>query len=176
MASSLYEISVASYLQNLDALGGVLDKGLGHCTENAIKPEEIVESRLFADMMPFRFQVQQTVAHSLGAIEALKGGHFAPGMRGKTDDSYAALQALVAGARDALRKLTPEEVNARAGADVTFTAGEFKMVFRAEEFILSFSLPNFYFHATTAYDLLRMRGVAVGKRDYLGMPRLKSGV
>ena len=87
---------------------------------------------------------------------------------------YAGLQKLVADARDALQRVTPAEVNAFGGKDVTFQMGSFKLPFTAELFILSFSLPNFYFHATTAYDILRMKGVPIGKRHYMGQMRLKS--
>ncbi|HXJ33802.1 MAG TPA: DUF1993 family protein, partial [Candidatus Eisenbacteria bacterium] len=77
-------------------------------------------------------------------------------------------------AREALQKVTPGEVNALQGKDVVFQLRDFKLPFTAEGFLLSFSLPNFYFHATTAYDILRMKGVPIGKRDYMGPMRLKS--
>jgi hypothetical protein len=173
MAISLYDASVRQYLQVLPSVGAILDKGLQFCREKGIDPESLVETRLIEDMLPLRFQVQQSVKHSLGAIEALKTGQFGPGARGETTAGYAALQALVAEAIETLKTMTPEDINARAGADVTFTAGERTMPFEAEGFILTFSLPNFYFHAATAYDILRMKGVPVGKRDFLGMPRLK---
>ena len=86
---------------------------------------------------------------------------------------YRGLQQLVAEAQAALQKVTPAEVNALEGKDVIFQLRDFKMPFTAEGFLLSFSLPNFYFHATTAYDILRMKGVQIGKRDYMGQMRLK---
>jgi hypothetical protein len=73
-----------------------------------------------------------------------------------------------------LQKLTPAEVNGLAGKDVTFQIRDFKLPFTAENFFLSFSLPNFHFHATTGYDILRMKGVPLGKRDYMGNLRLKT--
>ncbi len=72
------------------------------------------------------------------------------------------------------RKLSRESVDALQGKDVVFQFGDRKMPFTAENFLLSFSLPNFYFHATTAYDMLRMKGVPIGKRDFMGMPRMKT--
>ena len=174
MAISLYEISVASYLQTLDAVKGFLAKGLSHCNENGLDPAEIVETRLWPDMNPFRFQIV-TVAHqSLGAIEGLKAGVFSPPSPTPPLD-YAALQDLIADASAKLAALTPDEVNALAGKDMTFQVGDFKVPFTAEGFILSFSLPNFYFHATTAYDILRSKGVPLGKRDFLGPMRVKAG-
>jgi len=173
MAIPLYDLSVANYLQTLEGVSGFLDKGLTHFTTNGIDLDEIVETRLFPDMLPFRFQVQSVAHHSLGAIEGVKKGLFQPPPQGPAYD-YRGLQQLVGDARSALQKLTPAEVNALEGKDVVFQFRDFKMPFTAEGFLLSFSLPNFYFHATTAYDILRMKGVPLGKRDYMGPMRLKS--
>ena len=71
-------------------------------------------------------------------------------------------------------KLTPADVNALDGKDIIFQIRDTKMPFTAENFLLSFSLPNFYFHATTAYDILRTKGVPLGKRDFLGRMRMKT--
>ena len=174
MEISFYDLCVPHYQQLLQSVGGVLDKGLAFCKEKGINPETLVEARLYDDMHPLRFQVQQSVHHSKGAIEALKSGKFSPAPAGTPTDNYAALQALVAEARNALQKITPAEVNARANGDVTFVVGEMKMPFTALGFIQSFSLPNFFFHATTAYGILRMKGVPIGKRDFLGALKLKS--
>lgn len=172
MAISLYDGSVTSYLQTLDAVSGFLGKGLSHCRDNKIDPEEIVDTRIFPDMRPFRFQIQRVVDHSIGAVDAIRSGvlHM-PGERPPHD--YAALQALIADTRDALRKVTPEEINAREGAEVVFQVRDRKRLFTAEGFLMSFSLPNFHFHATTAYNILRSKGVPVGKLDYIGALRLK---
>jgi hypothetical protein len=172
MAISIYEGSVASYLQTLNAVSGFLDRGRSHFRDNNIDPEEIVETRLFPDMQPFRFQIQSVVYHSIGAVEAIRSGVLnLPGERPSHD--YVALQTLITDARDALRKLTPEEVNSREGAEVIFQVRDRKLLFAAEGFLMSFSLPNFHFHATTAYNILRSKGVPVGKLDYLGVLRLK---
>jgi hypothetical protein len=172
MAIPLYDASVATYLQTLGAVSGFLDKALSHFRENGIDPEEIVETRLFPDMHPFRFQIQQVVLHSVGAVEAIKSGSFRrPGERPQHD--YSALQALVVDARNSLQKLTPEEIDRREGTEVVMETRDSKRVFTAEGFLLSFSLPNFYFHAATAYDILRTKGVPVGKRDFMGAVRTK---
>ena len=81
---------------------------------------------------------------------------------------------MVTDARQALEKLKPDEVNACEGKDVIFALRDMKLPFTAEGFLQSFSLPNFYFHATTAYDILRHKGVPVGKRDFLGKMRIKT--
>jgi hypothetical protein len=173
MKPSLYEASVPGYLQTLTAVSGFLDKGLAHCRENGMDPEAIVETRLYPDMLPLRFQIQSVAHHSLGAIEAIRSGVFRP----PTDlpqDNYAALQAMVVQTREALQNCQPDAINAREGTEVIFEFRKNRLPFTAEGFLLSFSLPNFYFHATTAYDILRMKGVPIGKRDYMGQMRLRS--
>jgi hypothetical protein len=87
---------------------------------------------------------------------------------------YRGLQTKVTDAQAALKALDPDAVNALEGGDVIFQIGQFKMPFTAPGFLLSFSIPNFQFHATTAYDILRSRGVPIGKRDYLGAMRFKA--
>lgn len=172
MAISLYDGSVLNYQQTLQAVGGFLDRALSHCRENKIDPETIVETRLYPDMLPFRFQIQSVVHHSVGAIEGIKSKVFRPPDR-LPSHNYSALQSLVADARDTLNGFAPDTINAYEGAEVIFEFRNLRLKFTAEDFLLSFSLPNFYFHATTAYDILRSKGVPVGKRDYLGTLRLK---
>ena len=159
--------------QILGATEGFLSRGLSHFNDNNVDPNEIIETRLFADMLPFRFQVIAVAHHSRGAIEGVQAGVFKP-PSGPMKHDYAELQKLVAEAREALKKLSPEAVNALQGKDVTFQMGDFKMPFTAEGFLMSFSIPNLFFHATTAYDILRMKGVPLGKRDFMGQPRLKT--
>jgi hypothetical protein len=174
MAIDLYDLSVASYLQTLGGVVGYLDRGLAHCRDTNIDPEEVVETRLWSDMLPFRFQIISVVHHSAGAIEGVKKGVFNPPSEARPLN-YAQLQGLVVDAREALAKLTREEVNALEGGDVVFQIGDrFRVPFAAENFLMSFSLPNFYFHATTAYDILRSKGAPLGKRDFMGQLRAKT--
>lgn len=172
MAFSLYDATVANYLQILGSVGDFLEKSLTQFKEKGIDPAEIVEARLAPDMLPLRFQIVSVAHHSRGAIEAAKNGVFTPS-GGKPDLDYAALQALVTEARNELSVLTPEVVNALIGRDVTFKFGERSLQFTAEGFLMSFSLPNFFFHATTAYDILRNKGAPLGKRDFMGRLKLK---
>jgi hypothetical protein len=172
MAVSLYDLSVASYLQILGGVSGVMERGMAHCTDNGLDPDALADARLHGDMLPFRFQVLSIAHHSLGAIEGLKAGVFTPPGAMPTG-GYAALQQFVEDTRASLQALTPDAVNALADGDVVFQAGEFRLPFTAETFILSFSLPNFHFHATTAYDILRSKDVPLGKRDFMGRLRLK---
>jgi len=173
MALSLYDISVLNYLQTLGAVSAFLDKAQAHFREQNVALDEIVATRLYPDMLPFRFQIQSVVHHSVGAIDGIRQGVFRPPSNLPEHD-YEQLQKLVIEARESLEKISPETVNARAGMDMIFEIRGTKVPFTAEGFVLSFSLPNFYFHATTAYDILRSKGAPVGKRDYLGRMRLKS--
>jgi len=171
MAFSLYDATIAEYLQILGAVSGFLDKSLAHFKENGIDPAEVVETRLAPDMLPFRFQVVSLAHHSRGAIEAAKNGLFVPPQT-KSED-YAALQSLVTEARNELSNWTPEAVDALAGRDIAFKLGGRTLPFTAEGFLMSFSLPNFFFHAATAYAILRHKGAPLGKRDFIGKLKLK---
>jgi len=173
MAFSLYDATVANYLQILGAVSASLEKGLGHFRDKGVDPAEIVETRLAPDMLPFRFQIVSLAHHSRGAMEAARNGVFVP-PSGKPDLDYAALQALVTEARNELSALKPEAVDALVGRDVTFKLGDRALPFTVEGFLMSFSLPNFFFHATTAYDILRHKGAPLGKRDFLGKLKLKA--
>lgn len=172
MAISLYDVSVAGFLQSLQGVSGFLDKGAQHCQANGIDLTSIVETRIAPDMWPFRKQIVSVVHHSLGAIEGVKKGTFSPPTDQREHD-YAGLQKLVADARTALKAIAPEDVNALEGKDMAFVMGDFRLPFTAENFLMSFSIPNLHFHATTAYDILRSKGVPVGKRDYSGAMRIK---
>ncbi|HEY3813114.1 MAG TPA: DUF1993 domain-containing protein [Caulobacteraceae bacterium] len=173
MSISLYEASVRGYLQTLDGLGGVLQRGRDYCQEHNIDLAHMVEARLFKDMRPLRFQVQRVITHSVGALDAIRNGAVTlPGEAPQHD--YAGLQILVADVRETLAQLTPAEVDAFAGKEVVFEVpGRPRRVFSAEGFVLSFSIPNLHFHAATAYDILRAQGVPLSKLDYMGSLMLK---
>jgi hypothetical protein len=173
MAVSLYDLSVANYLQTVAAVEGFLAKSLGHFNENKVDANAIADERLAPDMLPLRFQIHSVVHHSLGAIRGAQGGVFTPPPPVPALD-FAGLQKQVADARAELQALTPSEVDGLAGKDMVFQIRDNKLPFTAENFLLSFSLPNFYFHAATAYDILRHKGVPLGKRDFLGRMRMKS--
>jgi hypothetical protein len=173
MTISLYDITVGQFLQTVDAAAGFLDRGLKHCTDEGANPDDLVGKRLTGDMLPLAFQITSIAHHSIGAIEAVKVGLFKAVGGPAMPETYEGLIKIIADTQTALRALTPDEVNALAGKDVTFEFGPTKMPFTAEGFLLSFSLPNFYFHASTAYDVLRANGVPLGKRYFLGALKLK---
>lgn len=172
MAISFYDMTVPAFQQTLGAMEKVLERGLTHAREKGVDPQELAEVRLFPDMMPLRFQIVSVAHHSRGALDAAKSGVFSP-PSGKSGIDYAGLQALVAETRAALAALSPDAVNALEGNEIVFHLGDRQLPFTAVGFLQSFSLPNFYFHATTAYDILRHKGVSLGKRDFLGRLQIK---
>ena len=171
MTVSLYDASVGTYLRILDSVGNVMDKATDHFATTGTDLDSVVESKLIDDMLPFRFQVVSVVHHSLGAIRGVEAGEFGPPR--PADEDFDQLRSKVSDAKSGLAEYAPETVNALVGKDVTFKMGSMSMPFLVEDFLLSFSLPNFYFHATTTYDLLRMQGVQIGKGDFLGKILIK---
>lgn len=171
MAVSLYDLSVASYLQGIPATLAVLEKGATHAAANGIALDDLVQARVHADMAPLHFQVVSVVHHSVGAIKGVLSGEFGP-PNGYAEMDYPGLQAFLKEALAELKQLDPAVFEACAGGSVAFKLGGNVIPFTTENFLLSFSVPNFFFHATTAYDILRMRGVALGKRDFLGALRI----
>ena len=171
MAASLYDFSVASYLQILRSVSGILAKGADYARNQGLDLHAIVETRLHPDMLPFSFQVISVWHHSLGAIKGIRKGTFSPPPPMPETD-YAGLQKLVAEAIAGLETVSREEIDALSGKLMKFEMKNIEIPFTTENFILSFSLPNFYFHATTAYDILRSVGVPLGKMDFLGNLRM----
>jgi hypothetical protein len=173
MATSLYDLSVATFLQTVKAVGGFLERAATHCAETGADPDDFVRARLFDDMAPFHFQIEATWHHAVWGLEAARTGVFAPPpLVGPVP--FADLQAMIGKAETALETLTPEEVNSWAGRNLDLQIGPRRLAFTSETLILSFSLPNFYFHAVTAYDILRTRGVPLGKRDFEGRLRTRT--
>lgn len=172
MSLSLYSATVPTFCQILESVDGLLDKAASHCLDKGIAPQEIVGCQLTTDMFTFAYQISSTAAHSLGAINGVRKGVFSPDLTPPPAD-FAALKAKVGGALAGLKALDPQEVESFVGRDMRFEFRDMRIDFTAENFLLSFSLPNFFFHAATAYDLLRWKGVSVGKRDFLGRMRIK---
>lgn len=173
MTISLYDLSVPTFLQTVRAMAGVLDRAAAHCAETGADPDDFVEARLFDDMAPFHFQIEAAWHHSVWGLEAMRTGVFAPpALVGPVP--FAELQAMIGKAQTALQAFTPKEVNGWSGKALDLQIGPRRLAFTAETLILSFSLPNFHFHAVTAYDILRSRGVPIGKRDYEGRLRTRA--
>lgn len=171
MSTSLYDLSVSTYLQMVGAASGFMAKGAKHCADKGIDLADVVSTRLYPDMADFHFQAVSIAHHSMGAVKALQSGEFGPPTGTQATD-YAGLQALISKSLDELKALDADSINALSGGQVIFKLGDNKIPFTTENFVLCFSLPNLYFHATTAYDILRMQGVPLGKRDFLGQMRI----
>jgi hypothetical protein len=173
MATSLYDLSVPTFLQTVRAIGGFLDLAASHCAAIRTDPDDFVHARLFDDMAPFHFQIEAAWHHAVWGLEAIRTGVFAPpALVGPVP--FGDLRAMISKAETALQSLTPDEVNSWSGRDLDLQIGPRNLAFTSESLILSFSLPNFYFHAVTAYDILRTRGVPLGKRDYEGRLRTRT--
>lgn len=173
MAISLYDLSVPTFLQTVRAIGGFLDRAAVHCADTGIDPDDFVEARLFDDMAPFHFQIEAAWHHAVWGLEAAKTGVFnPPALTGPVP--FADLRTFIDNAEMALAALAPDEVNSWAGKELDLQIGPRRLAFTSETLILSFSLPNFHFHAVTAYDILRSRGVPLGKCDYEGELRTRS--
>ena len=173
MPFSLYHASVGAYLQILPSVAGLVTKAEAHCAEQGLPAETITGARLADDMWPFAKQVSESVHHSAKAIAGLRAGVFGPELDPAPLD-FASLHAMVADARAMLEAVDPAEIDGMVGRDMRFEFGTRHMDFTAEDFLLTFSLPNFHFHSSAAYAVLRNQGLAVGKMDYLGKLRLKA--
>lgn len=172
MAFSLYAAIVPNYLQMLGAMRDLIGKAEQWCADKGTAPAELLGRRLAPDMEPLCYQFKSTVVHSLGAIEGVQRGSFSPD-NSVPPQSFGALRDRIGAALDAMNALDPKTVESFIGRDMIFAFGEHRIGFEAHDFLLSFSQPNFYFHCTTAYDLLRAEGLAIGKRDFLGRQRRK---
>ena len=174
MTTSLYDLSVPTFLQTVRAVEGFLGRTVAYCAEAGREPDELVRARLFEDMAPFHFQIEALSHHAAWGVEALVTGVFAPpppvGAMPFSD-----LRAMVGRAAAMLEGFDRAEIDGCAGKALDLQIGPRRLAFTAETFILSFSLPNFHFHAVTAYDILRSRGVPLGKQDYEGLLRTRDG-
>jgi hypothetical protein len=170
MPISLHAATIPSFLQILGAGRGWLDKA----ETCGIAEGELMEARLIDDMLPFAFQMKAMADHSQGAIEGVRADVFSPKFGQPLPTSIGELRAKLDGAIAFLEGVDESELESFIGRDMRFEIGEKKLPFTAEDFLLTFSQPNFYFHATTAYGVLRAKGVKVGKLDYLGALRIKA--
>ena len=184
--ASFYDLIVPTFLQTTRAVEGFLDRAARHCAETGRDPDDFVGARLYEDMAPFHFQIEALRNHAVWGLEAAKTGVFAPPpLVGAMP--FADLQVMIGQAVTALEAFSPDEVNGWLGKKLdieifqpldvdnatTSDWGPRTLAFTPETFLLSYSLPNFYFHAVTAYNILRTRGVTLGKYHYQGQLRAK---
>ena len=171
MPFSLYDAVVPSNIQILTALDGVMEKAEVFCEERGFAQAELIDARLAPDMFPLGYQVKSCAVHSIGGIKGTQAGSFSPD-RSAWPTDFAELRGILARANAELSALDRHAVDALAETETHFQFGEAKLPFTGANFLLSFSQPNFYFHATTAYAILRTQGVNLGKRDFIGSPRI----
>jgi hypothetical protein len=167
MSLSLYDISAPVFRQYLAALSGVLEKGQAADLDEV----ELMAFRLHADMLPFSFQVAQAVNHGAGAVANLRGETY-PRIQGL--ETLAACKAAVDDAVTYLDGVTPGDITLADDGDVVLANPRGSMTFTARNYLLTFAYGHFFFHATTAYDILRHKGVEIGKRDFLGATQVKA--
>ena len=172
MSILLSDASLKTYKQLLPASLSIMRKAEEHFKNNGTNLNDLAEMRLIEDMAPLTFQVFSIVHHSVGAIEALRTGEFSP-PKMPDDLSFNDLIDLLEDAKENLNNTSNEEIDSFSGREVMFRMGQIEWAFTAENFILSFSLPNFYFHVTTMYDMFRIKGLEIGKLDFAGSLRLK---
>jgi len=171
MSLSLYDVSVPVFRQHLAALSGVLAKAEAHCSSVGKAEADLISFRLYEDMFPFSFQVMQAIFHGAGAVGTLRGN---PYPRAEGLETLAGCKAAVDAAVAYLDGVKPGDLGIDPDADVTLQTPRGAMTFTARNYLLTFAYGNFFFHATTAYDILRHHGVPVGKRDFMGAVQIKA--
>ena len=172
MTLSLYDATIPSYRQIIGSVSALVDKAAAHCAEQGAPDSALVEARLIKTMAPFGYQVKAVAEHARGAIEGVRAGVYSPSLE-PWPTTFEGLKAKLADAEAFLAGLDRAEVEGFIGQDMRFEFRDRNVPYTAENFLLSFAQPNFYFHATTAYDILRAQGLAIGKGDFIGMPRIK---
>ncbi|MBC2656439.1 DUF1993 domain-containing protein [Pseudomonas sp. MSSRFD41] len=167
MTISLHAASVPVFKQMLKALSDVLHKAEAHATAKNIEPAALLQARLYPDMFPLVRQVQIAVDFAKGVSSRLAEIELP-----KYDDSettFAELQALLAKVLAFLDTIQPTQVDGKEGIEIVTRPGTPKEKrFSGQSYLLSYGLPQFFFHVTTTYAILRHNGVEVGKRDYMG--------
>ena len=166
MALSLYDASVSVFIRGLDQLTHVLGKGLEHAQAQGLDTATLVNARLAPDMLTLAGQVQR--ASDVAKLAAARIGGFTAPSFADTETTYDELLARVAKTRDFLAGVDRASIEGQESREVRLKVGEGEIVFDAQRYLLQFAIPNFFFHVTTAYDVLRHLGVPVGKRDFLG--------
>ncbi|OGS51718.1 MAG: hypothetical protein A3J40_06005 [Erythrobacter sp. RIFCSPHIGHO2_12_FULL_63_10] len=173
MSLSLYQAFVPTCQQLLGALSGLIDKGEQFAREKGIPEAEMMEARLAEDMWSLPWHVRSCHVHSALAIELLPTGEISPDFT-QLPQGWDAMRAQVAATQQSLAQVTEDALEALADHQAFFVLGGKRLLeFTGQNYLLSFAQPQFYFHVTTFYDILRMKGVPLGKRDFMGAVRIK---
>ena len=168
MAVSMYTISAPIFVQILEALSNVISKAQAHCEEKKLDESYFINNRFYPDMFPFVRQVRSTCDHAVNACARIAGVE-APTFA-NDEKTFDDLKARIAKAVEFVKTIKSEQIDGQEDKEIVFTLPSGERRFTGQTMLLNFTFPNFYFHATTAYDLLRHCGVVIGKRDFMGTP------
>ena len=165
---SFYDAVVPAYLQMLGSLSGLLTKAEAHCEAKKIQPDVLLGARLYPDMLPFSKQIQLVTDFASKGCARLT--HSEVPSTPDTEKTFGELKQRLAKTIDYVKSFKPAQFEGADSKDVTFPTGpSSSMTVTGQQFLSSFSFPNFYFHAATAHGILRHNGVEIGKRDFLGV-------
>src|SRR5277367_1276832 len=167
MAYSLYDAAVTPCAQQLGALAGIIDKAAAHCAANKIEESALLQDRLYPDMFCLARQIRQSADFAMNTGGRL-AGVTPPAMPAMDDTSFAAAKSRVETALGFVKSLTRAQVDGAEDKVIAWTGGGNDRKMKGNDYLQQFALPNFFFFVTTAYNILRHRGVPVGKRDFLG--------
>jgi uncharacterized protein len=168
MSLSMYRASVPFFLQMLHALSGCLRKAAEHAAAKKIDPAVLLQSRLYPDMFPLVKQVQIATDFAKGTVARLAGQE--PPKYDDVESDFDQLQARISKTLDYVREFKPSQIDGSEDRDITITFGTNTRTFKGENYLVGFALPNFFFHTTTAYAILRHNGIELGKGDYMRPP------
>jgi hypothetical protein len=162
----MYQAGIPVVIRYLNNLSTLIDKAVAHCEARKIDPAVLVNYRLSPDMFPFARQVQ-IASDQVKGMAARLAGVDVPSYP-DTETTFAELKARIAKTVAYLNTFKPEQIDGSENKEITLKAGAAEFKFKGDDYLVGFVLPNFYFHVTTAYAILRHCGVEVGKRDFLG--------
>ena len=166
MTLSMYQLSVPVFKQTLEALSAIIDKAEAHCTARKIDPAALTTARLFPDMFAFARQIQIATDFAKGCIARLAGADM-PSFA-DTETTFPELKARLAKTVEFIASLAPADFDGSDTRVIELKIAGNPVKFNGQTYLSLFALPNFYFHAATAYAILRTNGVEVAKRDFLG--------
>ena len=166
MTLSMYQASVPVFQRTLGALDAILDKAVAYAEERKIDPAVLLSARLYPDMFALTRQVQIATDHAKGAPARL-AGVAVPSFE-DNDKTFPELKARIGKTLNFIGTLKPGQIDGSEARDISLKAGPQELSFKGQDYLLFFALPNFYFHATTAFAILRHNGVSIGKLDFLG--------
>ncbi|MCW5751878.1 MAG: DUF1993 domain-containing protein [Alphaproteobacteria bacterium] len=167
MSFSIHDAAVPPVLQILNAMSAILDKAARHCEARKIDPAVLLAFRLAPDMFPLTRQIQIMTDQAKGMAARLTGSEVPSWPDSET--SIEELKARIARAATFVKGFTPAQFAGAEDRQIVLKVGGNEMNFTGRQYLVNFVFPNFYFHATTAYDILRHCGVEIGKRDFLGV-------